>query len=116
MTKLSRPVGPSDFRSAPENICKTAMFEDEDGIVFAFGHVPVEVIQDEVPKMYRFYFNDKSLLMSIPEETIQHSYAKIQIPKDFQEEIYDLDSNDEEFRFIFADKDDEDAFPITVVG
>lgn len=104
---LQKPTPEDFFRSAPEEIVKLPIFEDEDGIFYAFGHVdPIEMT---LAVMTLADYNESSEPgMQVNSEDMQYWYAKIVT-------VDDTDPNwDDEVTFTICKPAEEGAFPVTV--
>ena len=102
-----KPTPEDFFRSVPEEITKLSIFEDEDGVYYAYGHVePMEMIVAIIALAeYNEHGEDP---MQINSEDIQYHYAKIKTidntPPDWDDEV----------TFITCKPTEEGAFPVTI--
>lgn len=96
------------FRSLPKEVMQVAVFEDENGNYFGYGHIVPAVMKDAILQLDTLN-QGKDSELEIDEDEIQYGYAKIT-------EVYEDEFNGLEQHFETVGEDDPEGFPITAWG
>jgi hypothetical protein len=93
------------FRTVPKEDIETAIFSDEDGTFYGYGHIDPVAMAADILALDTYNQGVPSELKVNPEDIV-HNYARL------LNVGVDLDG-DEEYAFITCTGKTEDAFPIT---